>query len=273
MNTYGGIGTNRIDAVFENLKKDNRKALIAFIMSGDPDIGVSEQVAVELCRCGADIIELGIPFSDPVAEGPVIQASSSRALQKGVRMGDVIGLAGRLRQKTDTPIIFLTYFNPVMQYGVRRFCRDCASNGVDGLIIPDLPYEERHEIENPASDCGLYAITLVTPASGEERIRNTVTGAKGFIYCVSSLGVTGERKQFNTDFAGFAALIGRYADVPKAVGFGISDENQARILKKHFDGVIIGSAIVRIIGSEPDTAAIIKKSGQFISGIRKALDS
>ena len=190
---------NRIDQRFAALKLQNKKALITFITAGDPDLKATETLVLEMEKAGADIIELGVPFSDPVAEGPVIQAASERALKSGTTLKDIFTLVKNLRQKTDIPILLMMYLNCIFKYGKEKFFENCVESGIDGVIVPDMPFEERDEISAESKKAGVYAINLVAPTS-KERIKEIASESEGFLYCVSSLGVTGQRSNFSTDF-------------------------------------------------------------------------
>ena len=263
---------NRIDEKFNELKKMGKKALITFVTAGDPDINTTRDIVKEMALKGADIIELGVPFSDPVAEGPVIQAANTRALSKGLKIGDIMAAVKDLRRDVKIPLLYLLYFNSILQYGIGRFFENCKASGIDGVIIPDLPFEERKEIEEFADANDIIVITLVSPVSGD-RIQMISRNARGFLYCVSSLGVTGVRKDFNTDFDEFFSHIDRATDIPKVLGFGISSVEQVNALKNYCDGVIIGSAIVKIIENCENPADAIKSTGVFVRQMRKALDA
>ena len=263
---------NRIDEKFIELKKLGKKALITFVTAGDPDMQTTKDIVKEMVLKGADIVELGVPFSDPVAEGPVIQAANARALSKGLKIREIMSAVGDLRREIKIPILYLLYFNSILQYGMVRFFEDCRASGVDGVIIPDLPYEERDEIEGAADVNGIIAITLVSPVSGD-RIEMISRNAKGFLYCVSSLGVTGVRKVFNTDFKEFFSHIERATGIPKALGFGISSVKQVNTLKEYCDGIIVGSAIVKMMENNAKPASAVKSIGVFVQQLRNALDS
>lgn len=234
---------NRIDEKFEQLKKENKKALITFLTVGDPDLEMSEKLVLEMEKQGADIIELGVPFSDPSADGPVIQEADNRALANGVDIYKVFDFMAQIRNKVSVPLVFLLYYNVILQYGSEKFFAKCREVGTDAVIIPDLPYEESGEIAEYTEKYGVYQIQLVSPIS-HERIKAIAESAKGFLYCVSSLGVTGEKAEFHTDFKGFFEAIKKYTHVPACVGFGISNKEQVGMLKEYCDGVIVGSAIV-----------------------------
>ena len=231
-----------------------RKAFIPFLTCGDPTLEVTEECAVAMARAGADLIELGIPFSDPTAEGPVIQAANVRALAGGVTTDDALALAGRIRRRTDVPLAFMTYANVLFSYGVERFARAAAEAGVNGVILPDVPHEEKAEFSGPLAAEGLDLVSLVAPTS-HERIRGIAADATGFLYIVSSLGVTGVRSQITTDIDAMVALVREVTDVPCAVGFGISTPEQARDMAARSDGAIVGSAIVRLLEEYGEEAA------------------
>ncbi len=239
---------NRIDERFALLKRENKKALITFLTVGDPNINVSEKAIMTMQEEGVDLIELGVPFSDPAADGPTIQRADERAIEAGTDIFKVFELVEKIRDKVKIPMVFLLYYNVIIQYGIEDFFRRCQSVGVDGLIIPDLPFEESDEIREYTEKYGVYQIQLVSPTS-RNRIKDIAENSKGFLYCISSLGVTGEKNEFNTDFAEFAGTVKQYADIPACVGFGVSNGKQVRELTKYFDGVIVGSAVVKAIAA------------------------
>lgn len=225
---------------------DHGKAFIAFITAGDPDIETSRKCILEMVRAGADLIEIGIPFSDPIAEGPVIQEADLRALTGGTTTDNVFSLAADLRRETDVPMVFMTYLNVLFKYGYDKFFSKCHEIGMDGVIIPDLPYEEKGEADEFASKYDIDVVSLIAPTS-EERIKTIAADAKGFIYVVSSLGVTGVRSEIKTDLESILREIRKVSDKPAAVGFGISTPEQAAKIAAYSDGVIVGSAIVKIV--------------------------
>lgn len=227
------------------------KVFIGFVTGGDPCIEKTGEFILEMIRAGAGLVEIGIPFSDPIAEGPVIQAANIRALSAGATVDKLFALAARIRQETEIPMVFLSYLNPVFQYGYGSFFRRCRETGIDGIIIPDLPFEEQGEVRTIASDCGVDLISLIAPTS-EERIKEILKTASGFLYLVSSMGVTGLRREIRTDLSAMAASVKSRAELmgkrlPTAVGFGIHTPRQAAEIAKIADGVIVGSAIVKII--------------------------
>ena len=222
------------------------KAFIPFITCGDPDLETTERLVLALEEAGADLIELGIPFSDPTAEGPVIQEANVRALSGGVTTDRIFDMVTRLRRTVKIPMVFMTYANVVFSYGTERFIERASGAGIDGLILPDVPFEESGEFEPVCARYGLDLISMVAPTSGQ-RIASVTKGAKGFLYLVSSLGVTGVRNEITTDIRSLIGQIRQNTDVPCAVGFGISTAEQARAVTEYADGAIVGSAIVRII--------------------------
>ncbi len=232
---------SRIKEAFEN-----GKAFIAFVTCGDPDLETTGAVVREMVKNGADLIELGIPFSDPTAEGPVIQGANLRALNGGVTTDQIFEFVKELRRDVSVPMVFMTYANVVFSYGAERFISTCRKIGMDGLILPDLPYEEKEEFQPICRRFGLELISLIAPTS-ENRIAMIAGEAEGFVYLVSSLGVTGVRSEIKTDLTSIVEAIRRNTDIPCAIGFGISTPEQAARMAGLADGVIVGSAIVRLI--------------------------
>ncbi len=261
---------NRIDARLEQCKADGRKALITFITSGDGGYETTEKAVLEMERAGADIIELGVPFSDPIAEGPVIQCASERALKNGTTLAGIFDMVRRLRTQTDMPLLLMMYLNTIYRFGTERFFGLCQACGIDGVIVPDMPYEEKDEIQGFADKYGVHNISLVTPAS-EDRIQMIAEEATGFLYCVSSNGVTGVRSEFSTDFNAFFDPIHKYAKIPCAVGFGISGPEAAKQMSQYCNGVIVGSAVVRLVEQYGKEAP--EKIGAFVKSLRDALDA
>lgn len=239
---------------------DNGKAFIPFITCGDPTLATTKTLVRTLAKCGADIIELGIPFSDPTAEGVVIQDANIRALAGGVDTDKIFAMVEELRTGSDggdavtCPLVFMTYANVVFHYGIERFCSRAAEIGMNGLILPDIPYEEKDEFAGSCEEHGLAYISLIAPTS-EERISMIAQEAKGFIYLVSSLGVTGMRASITTDLDAIVAKIRSVTDTPVAIGFGISNPEQAANMAAKADGAIVGSAIVKIVGEYGEQAA------------------
>lgn len=225
---------------------DHGKAFIGFLTGGDPSIEKSEEYILKMVEAGCDLIEIGIPFSDPIAEGPVIQEANLRALSAGTTTDKLFELAANVRKKTDVPLVFLTYLNPVFCYGYDRFCAKCEEAGVNGIIIPDMPFEEKGELLPYAKAHHVEIISLIAPTS-EQRIKTIALEASGFIYVVSSMGVTGMRSEIRTDLDAILKAVKSASDVPAAVGFGVNTPEQAAKIAQIADGVIVGSAIVKII--------------------------
>lgn len=254
---------SRINEAFKN-----GKAFIPFITVGDPDIETTEKVVHAMVEAGADLIELGIPFSDPTAEGPVIQEANIRALSAGCTTDKVFEMVVRLRQDITIPMVFMTYANVVYSYGAERFISRCAEVGIDGLILPDIPYEEKDEFIDITDKYGLDLVSLIAPTSAD-RIAMIASEAKGFIYVVSSLGVTGVRSNITTDVGALCDAIREASSVPCAIGFGISNPEQAAKMAKSADGVIVGSAIVKIVAQYGRDAA--PEVGKFVKSMKDAI--
>ena len=254
---------SRISDVF----KDNN-AFIPFITCGDPDLDTTKKCVLEMVKNGADIIELGIPFSDPTAEGPVIQEASLRALSGGVTTDKIFDMVKDLRKETDIPLIFMTYANVIYSYGSEKFMKKSSDAGIDGIILPDLPFEEKDEFAPVCRQYGIDLISLIAPTS-EDRIAMIAKEAEGFIYIVSSLGVTGVRSEITTNLDAMVALVRENTDIPCAIGFGISTPEQAAKMAKISDGAIIGSAIVKIIAAHGTDSP--KYVGEFVHSIKIGL--
>lgn len=255
---------NSITSVFNNLKKDNKKALIPYIMAGDPSLEETEQHVYALEESGADLIELGVPFSDPLADGPTIQRASERALLNGVTLKKVIALVHKVREKSSIPLIVMTYYNPVFKYGQEQFIKDAVHAGINGVIIPDLIPDEAEQFIAFARKAELATIFLLAPTSNNKRIKIVAQAATGFIYYVSLTGVTGSELTIDYALKNSIDAIKAVTDKPIAVGFGISNPEQAAQAAKFCDGVIIGSAIVKLIAQGHD----IK---DFVRSIKEAL--
>jgi len=250
-----------------------RKAFVAFLTGGDPSLADTRRYVKVLADAGVSLVEIGVPFSDPTAEGPVIQDASRRALAAGATVDGLFGLVDALRREDGViiPLALMTYLNPVHHFGYDAFFARCAQVGVDAVIIPDLPYEEHGEVSGPAEDHGVALISMIAPTSAD-RIREIAAGARGFLYLVSSLGVTGVRHEITTDLASIIAEIRKITDVPVAVGFGISTPDQARDMAMIADGVITGSAIVKLIerdGAHAD-AAVDAYVRTMVAAVREA---
>lgn len=255
----------KISDVFKKIKKEGKKAFIPYIMAGDPDLERTLQNVLLLQRCGADIIELGVPFSDPLADGPTIQRAAERALRSGVTLRKVISFVKTLREKTSIPIVLMTYYNPVFKYGEEAFIKDASEAGVDGVIIPDLPVEEGKGFIKRARSQGLGTIFLVAPTSTKERIKKIVSNCTGFVYYVSITGITGARLYLDKDVTNHIEMIKKFTDTPIAIGFGVSTPEEASEVAKIADGVIVGSAIVKRFFEHPSSAE------DFIKRLREAI--
>jgi len=249
----------KISGVFKN-----NKALIAFIMAGDPSLAATEKAVHELEKSGADIIEIGIPFSDSVADGPVIVNAAQRAIKKGVSAKDCMGLVSRLRKKTDIPIVFMTSYNIPFSYGTEKFLKDCSKAGVNGLILPDLPFEEAKAFSSSAKNKGVDLIFLIAPNTPDARAKKLAALSQGFIYLVSLTGVTGIRASLSSSIGESVKRIRIFTRKPIAVGFGISNADQAASAAKYADGVIVGSAIVRLISAK-------RSVGEFVLGLKRSI--
>ena len=246
----------------------NGKAFIPFLTCGDPSLEVTEQLIYAMEEAGADLIELGIPFSDPTAEGPVIQAANVRALSGGVTTDKIFDMVKRLRQNTKIPMVFMTYANVVFSYGTERFIQKAASLGMDGLILPDVPFEEKEEFDSVCKKYGLDLISLIAPTS-HERLTQIAKEAEGFVYCVSSLGVTGMRSAITTDIGAMVQLVKAAKDIPCAVGFGISTPEQAAAMAAKSDGAIVGSAIVKLCGQYKEACVPYVK--EYVKSMKDAV--
>lgn len=246
---------SNIRKAFDKAKQEGRKVFIPFVTAGDPNLEATEEFIYALDEAGSDIIEIGIPFSDPIADGPVIQRANIRALENKVTINKVFDSVAKIREKTSVPLVFLLYANIIYYYGIEKFFEKCKETGVDGIIVPDLPFEEKEEFDNAALLGGVDIISLVAPTS-KERIKEITKDARGFLYCVSSMGVTGMRDSIQTDLQTMFEYINEYCSIPTALGFGISSPQQAEALKEYADGVIVGSAIVKIIEEYQEEAKV-----------------
>lgn len=248
---------NRIDTTLASAKAAGRGALAPFITVGYPDIPTSTDIAEAVLESGADMLELGIPFSDPLAEGTTIQKSSFHALQQGVTMNASLDVLRDLRQRgIESPLIFMGYVNPFLAYGIERFARDAASAGLDGVILPDLPAEESAPFADILEENGLYLIPLLAPTSSDSRIERACSRARGFIYCVSLTGVTGVRSELRQGVEAMVERVRRFTDLPLLVGFGISRREHVQSVSRFADGALVGSALVHAIGNAPEGGAV-----------------
>ncbi len=260
---------SRIALVFKKLKNE-RAAFIPFVVAGDPDLNTTEALVLKMAERGADIIELGIPFSDPLADGPTIQAASQRALKNGVNLNEIFRMAERLKG-ISAPLVFMTYFNPVFQYGLKSFAADCHHYGIDGVIIPDLPPEEAGPWVKEAKPLNLDTIFLTTPTSSPDRVRLASRTSRGFLYYVSVTGVTGARGKLSEEIEAGIRQIRKYSRRPVAVGFGISTPEQVKEVSRIADGVIVGSAIVKMIEENLEHPDLVNRVGDFVASLASVL--
>jgi len=261
---------NRIQKKFKELKQRNEKGLITFVTAGDPTLTATEKIVLSLEKAGADLIELGVPFSDPMADGPIIQRSSDRALKHQVGLKEILKLVQELRQKTQIPIILMGYYNPILQFGLESFCHQAAKAGVDGLIVVDLPPEESDELHKPAHQNGLDLIYLLTPTANASRIRLVKQKASGFVYYVSVTGITGTRLQALKDIRTHVAKIKESISLPLCIGFGIRSADDAKNLSSASDGVVVGSMLVSLLEKKKGTKAIQALEAE-VRKLKKAL--
>lgn len=259
----------RIEETFSELKRQGRKGFIPFVTAGDPDLETTGEILVELAQAGATVIELGVPFSDPMADGPVIQKSSERALRHGIGVGDILGRVASVRREIETPIetpiILFSYFNPLLQFGLKRLAAEARAAGVDGVLVTDLSPEEAGEFESELRANDLDMIFLIAPTSTDERLKLVAQHARGFIYAVSRAGVTGVRTNVSAEAEKLVNRMRQFSSLPIAVGFGISNREQVKDVQRYADAVVIGSAIVseieRLQGATTDVA---RKVGEFV---------
>ena len=262
---------SRIKEVFQNVKSKDKKALITYITVGDPHISVSREIIWQLIENGADILELGVPFSDPTADGPVIQAASQRALKTGINLTDILALAKEIRQVSQIPLILFSYYNPLFVVGAKEITQRAKKAGVDGLLVVDLPYEEADELKKYTDQADLDLIFLLAPTSNDARIKMISQKARGFLYYISMTGVTGSTLSEGQYIEKDIRRIKKYTDLPIAIGFGISTPEQAQAMGKFADGVVVGSAIVRLIEENRNSPQLLKKVGEFIAQLRRVL--
>ena len=258
----------RIAEAFSSLQRQGKKGFIPYITAGDPDLNTTEELLVVLSQTGATLIELGVPFSDPMADGPVIQRASERALKHGFGLQDVLDMAARARKRTVTPIILFSYYNPLFQFGLRRLARAAADAGVDGVLVTDLTPEESAEFEGELQAEGLDMIFLVAPTSTDERLRLVAEHASGFIYAVSRAGVTGTRAKVSEEAEKIVNRVRKFSSLPIAVGFGISNAGQVADVQRYADAVVVGSAIVAEIEKLCGSGDLVKKIGRFASSLQ-----
>ena len=261
----------RIEKVFSELRKKKEKALVAYLTAGYPDLAASRDLILALHAAGTDVLELGVPFSDPTADGPAIQKASQEALQNGTTLSRVLSLVGDLRSSTDMPMVLFSYYNPIFSFGNRRFAREAAEAGADGVLVVDLPLEEAAELKKYTDPAGLDFISLVAPTTGAERSKKIVEAASGFIYYVSLTGVTGEGKPPLEEIREKVSQIKRETELPVVAGFGISTPEEAGEIAAVADGVVVGSAFIRLIGKHPDRQIMKEAVGTFAQRLKRAI--
>ena len=263
--------TSKLDRTFAQLRQRGEKALIAYVMAGDPSLQDTEQLVVELEQAGADIIELGVPFSDPIADGPVIQQAAERALRSGTSLRTILPMVTRLRARTRIPLVLMVYYNNVHAFGPERFCHEAAQAGIDGLIIPDMPPDEASPLKGPAAAAGLQLIFLLAPTSTAERRTFVARQSQGFVYYVSLTGITGAKLLSMADVRNNVEKIRKVTHVPVAVGFGVATPEDAANVAAIADGVIVGSAIVKQIAAHQQKPEMVKHVAEFVRSLKNAM--
>ncbi|HMB88027.1 MAG TPA: tryptophan synthase subunit alpha [Methylomirabilota bacterium] len=272
MKAATGRAPSRLDATFTALRARHERALVAYFTAGDPSLALTRKLVVEAARRGADVIELGIPFSDPLADGPVIQRATQRALAAGVTLPRVLELVREMRGEVSVPLVFLTYYNPILAFGLKAFCQTSVEAGIDGVIVADLPPEESGPLRAEAMAAGLDLVHLVAPTSTPERMRKIARASEGFVYMVSLTGVTGERTALATEeLAQQLRALRAITTKPVCVGFGIGTPEQAALVGQLADGVVVGSAIVRLVERHASSAELLNRVGDFIAGLKAPL--
>jgi tryptophan synthase alpha chain len=264
---------SRLDKTFAALRERGERALLPYFTAGDPSLATTARLVVEAARQGADVIELGVPFSDPLADGPVIQRATQRALAAGVTLPRVLETVRELRGDLSVPLVFLTYYNPILAFGLKAFCRTALEAGVDGVIVADLPPEEAGPLHAEADPLGFDLIHMAAPTSPPARMRKIARASRGFIYLVSLTGVTGERAALPPDLVGLLRTLRAVTTKPVCVGFGISTPEQAALVGQSADGVAVGSAIVRLIERHAGAAELVPEVGRFIAALKAPLRS
>jgi len=262
---------NRIDRAFTVCRAENRKALVAFVSAGDPDLDVTEKLLPALAASGADVIELGVPFSDPMADGPTIQAASRRALAAGTTLPRILEMVQRFRKRSDTPLVLFSYYNLIFRYGVDRLAAESADAGIDGWLVVDLPAEESSEVRPALVRNGLHWIALAAPTTPAERLSLLLEGAGGFVYYITVTGVTGARNALPSDLVDHVTCLKQATALPVAAGFGISSPEMARKVAAHVDGVVVGSKIIDLLSGADSPDAGIKRAAAFVHDLADAL--
>lgn len=269
----GSPAVDRLRAAFDRCKAAGESALVTYVMGGDPDPATSLAMAMACVAGGADVLELGVPFSDPIADGPTIQAAAQRALARGTTLDDVLDVAARVRARSQIPIALMGYLNPMIARGVDRLMAGCRKAGVDALIIPDLPPEEAGELSEAAGAAGVKLVYLLAPTSNAARVESAARAATGFLYFVSVTGVTGARRDLPPEIGPMVASVRKASALPVVIGFGVSTPDQARAMGKLADGVVVGSAIVNRIAEGGARAARAERVTRFVRSLKRALRS
>ena len=264
---------SRLDETFRHLRARGERALVPYFTAGDPSLADTRRLVVEAARRGADVIELGVPFSDPLADGPVVQRAGARALAAGASVPRVLETVAALRAEVDVPLVLMTYYNPVLAFGLKAFARTAVDAGVDGAIVVDMPPEESEPLASEAAAAGLDLVYMVAPTSTPPRVRLIGKTSRGFIYVVSLTGVTGERQELPADMTAQVGAIRRVTAMPVCVGFGISTPAQAASVGQLADGVIVGSAIVRLVEQHGGSSDLLTRVGDFVAGLKAPLRS
>jgi tryptophan synthase alpha chain len=262
---------SRLDATFGRLRANGERALVAYLMAGDPSLAETERLVLEAERRGADVVELGVPFSDPLADGPVIQRAGVRALAAGTTLARVLEMIATLRARVRVPLVLMTYYNPVLAFGLKAFARTAAEAGADGVIVPDLPHEESEPLRAEAEPAGLDLVHMVAPTSPPARVKVIARLSRGFVYVVSLTGVTGERRELPKDLDAQLRTLRLVTTKPVCVGFGVSTPEQVAAVARLADGVAVGSAIVRTIEHHAATPTLLKEFGALIESLKKPL--
>ena len=262
---------NRIDEKFSLLRRRGETALIPFVTAGDPDLDTTYEILRALERSGADLIELGVPFSDPMADGPTIQRASERALKKGTSLARILNLVRKFRRDSEIPLILFGYYNPFLRYGLKRFTRQASAAGVDGILCVDLPPEESGELKQWTDARGLDTIFLLAPTSDVGRIRLVARQGQGFVYYVSVTGVTGARRRFENNLHAQIARVRRYTSLPVGVGFGISTPEQAALVASFADAAAVGSALIEAMEKAGGVREKVERAGQFVARLKRAM--
>jgi tryptophan synthase alpha chain len=262
---------NRIDRAFHACRAEGRKALVSFVCAGDPDLETTARLVTAIAAAGADIIELGVPFSDPMADGPTIQAASQRALAAGTTLAGVLEMVAKVRQTTAVPLVLFSYYNVIFQYGVERLATAASRAGVDGVLLVDVPFEELGEVQPALDRVGLPIIRLLAPTTPPERIAMITKGAGGFVYCITVTGVTGTRRELPEDLSAQLGRVRAVSPVPVVAGFGISSPEMARAVAAHADGVVVGSALVQRMAGPGSVDERLAACARFVADLAQAL--